>query len=307
MHVPPTQGMTRSVVALATILAACSGEPTRPDWDGVGVLGEYIVYNGAQREYSLYVPESYSVSDPAPLVIMFHGAGGTGADFQAWSGMDAAARAGGFVVAYPNGKGSYCPDDTSQECPPFGWDSTQVGLVRELIAHLRHELAIDPGRVFAAGFSNGAVFTYDLVCEAADAFAAVAAVAALLLPETAAACAPSRPIAILLMNGTEDQAFPWDGGIYLSAASTTSFWVTVDGCATKSLPDSLPDSADDGTRVWTVSYRGCDDGVEVLQYGIEGGGHTWPGVAGFPDRLGLTSFDISASEEIVGFFRTAGR
>ncbi len=69
----------------------------------------------------------------------------------------------------------------------------------------------------------------------------------------------------------------------------------------------LPDTEDDSTRVWTETYGNCDGSAEVRLYGIEGGGHTWPGVAGFPPRLGLTSHDISASAEIVEFMAQHGR
>lgn len=297
---------------LLAITAACGNElPTHPDWEGVGVLGEYIIHNGTKRAYSINVPSSYRVSEPTPLLIMFHGAFDTGSGFQRWSGLDSVAEAAGFITAYPNGKGSYCIDDVPPEefedCPPFGWQSEEIEFTRELIAHLKHELTIDSRRIFAAGFSNGAVFTYELGCEMVGDFAAVAVISALLYPQTAVRCNPSRPIPILLMNGTEDKAFPWEGGLYLSVSSTVSFWAALNGCTGEPTVEWLPDAEDDGTRVWTETYQDCDGSAEVLFYGIEGGGHTWPGVSGFPSRLGLTSHDISVNEEIVGFISQHSR
>ncbi len=102
-----SQLRSRSAVLLLAITAACGNElPTHPDWEGVGVLGEYIIHNGTKRAYSINVPSSYRVSEPTPLLIMFHGLGDTGSNFQRWSGLDSVAEAAGIITAYPNGKGS---------------------------------------------------------------------------------------------------------------------------------------------------------------------------------------------------------
>ncbi len=303
----------KSAVLLLAITAACGSElPTHPDWEGVGVLGEYIIHNGTKRAYVLNVPSSYRVSEPTPLLIMFHGLGDTGPNFQSWSGLDSVAETAGFITAYPNGTGFSCFDDLPpEECedtPPFRWQSGDIGFTRELIAHLKHELTIDSHRIFAAGFSNGALFTHELGCEMAGDLAAVAVISALLYPQTAVRCAPSRPIPILLMNGTEDVAFPWEGGgRYLSVSSTVSTWASINGCIGEPTVEWLPDAEDDGTRVWTETYQDCYGSAEVLFYGIEGGGHTWPGVSGCPPSLGLTSHDISVNEEIVGFMSQHSR
>jgi polyhydroxybutyrate depolymerase len=296
-----------SAALLLTIATACGGElPTHPEWDGTGVLGEYIIYNGTKRIYTLNVPSSYKDSKPAPLLIMFHGAGDTGPNFQRWNGLDSMAEAGGIITAYPNGNGAPCFDDVPpeecEESPPFQWQLEDLEFIRQLIAHLKHELTIDPNRIYGAGFSNGAVFAYQVGCELADEFAGVGAISGLMKPLTALDCNPSRPVRVLMVNGTEDAVFAWEGGPFLSASSTVSFWATINGCVGEPEVEWLPDTRDDGTRVWTESYRDCDSGAKVLFYGIEGGGHTWPGVSGFPSRFGLTSQDISVDEEIVKFF-----
>jgi poly(3-hydroxybutyrate) depolymerase len=45
------------------------------------VAGDYtqeIVVNGLKRSYLVYIPINYNNKKPIPVVIMFHGAGGTG-------------------------------------------------------------------------------------------------------------------------------------------------------------------------------------------------------------------------------------
>ncbi|MBX6749427.1 MAG: polyhydroxybutyrate depolymerase, partial [Micromonosporaceae bacterium] len=62
-----------------------------------------IESGGQQRSYALYVPAS--VPDPAPLVLMLHGALGSADHSEEYYGWDAAAERYGFVVAYAEGLG----------------------------------------------------------------------------------------------------------------------------------------------------------------------------------------------------------
>jgi polyhydroxybutyrate depolymerase len=299
---------TTYVLLMLVVITACGSDlPTFLDWEGTGVLGEYVVHNGVKRAYALNIPTSYDSSEALPLLIMFHGGGDTGPNFQRWSGLDSVAGAAGFVTAYPNASGLSCPDDVPVlECddsPPFLWDSGDLQYLPELIAHLRHELYIDSTRIYGAGFSNGSIFAHTVGCELAHEMTALAAISGTMDPQTAFSCSPSLTVPILLLHGTEDPSFPWGGeGIYLSVSSTVSGWADINGCLDEPTENWLPDSVDDGTRVWTETYTGCDENSEVLFYGVEGGGHTWPGVSGFPPNFGLTSLDISVNEELIAFF-----
>ncbi len=238
---------------------------------------------------------------------MFHGAGDTGPGFQAWTGLDAAADEAGFISVWPNGTPTRsCFDDIPpEECvpePPYFWLPEDIGYVRELIAHLEDGLVVDSRRIFAAGMSMGSLFTHQLACGLSDRLAAVAPVASTVRPADAFACNPSSPLPIVMTLGTEDGQFPWDGsGGHLSKSEMVALWTELDGCTGDPVIEWLPDVADDGTRVWTESYRNCNRGAEVVFYGIEGGGHTWPGAL-FPPPFGLTSQDISTSAEIIAFF-----
>jgi polyhydroxybutyrate depolymerase len=57
-------------------------------------------------------------------------------------------------------------------------------------------------------------------------------------------------------------------------------------------------------EVTLTSWAGCDDGIEMGFYAIDGGGHTWPGSpasAAIPS-LGVTNFDIDATALAWEFF-----
>lgn len=50
------------------------------------------------------------------------------------------------------------------------------------------------------------------------------------------------------------------------------------------------------------TYPGCRDGTAVELYVIDGGGHTWPGSPGAPEKLGPTTTSIDATALMWAFF-----
>lgn len=297
----------RSALFLLTIVTACAGETVTEPWDGVGVLGEYIVYEGFVRHYQLHLPQGYDPGRRAPLLIIHHGFGDTGTQFQEWTGLDAVAGEAGFITVWPDGTpAGGCIDDVPAEyCdpgPPFIWLPEDTGFTRELVAHLRDGLAVDSRRIYAAGFSMGGLFTYDIACQLDDIFAAVATVAALPRPVTAGSCNPSHLMSILITQGTEDATFDWEGeGGLLSMEENLAMWTDLNGCTGNPAVEWLPDIADEGTRAWTETYDNCDGSAEVRLLGIDGGGHIWPGLQ-FSPSAGLSNLDVSVNAEMTEFF-----
>lgn len=191
-----------------------------------------------------------------------------------------------------------------------------VGFLSHLINQLVKDLQLDPTRVYVTGVSNGALMAHRLACERPEVFRAIAPVIGAMPANIAPRCTPSRPVPVLMINGTEDTLAPWEGGEIrfgrtklgekLSVPQTVSLWVKLNGCPPTPTVTYEPDrDPRDGTRVRKESYSPCREGTEILLYAIEGGGHTWPG--GFqylPERLvGKTSRDIDAGEIIWQFFR----
>lgn len=297
---------------LLAVVAACGSETATEPWDGVGVLGEYIEYEGWVRRYALNLPQDYDESRPAPLLILYHGAGDTGPGFQAWTGLDAVAGDAGFITVWPNGTpfGECIDQDPGEVCdpgPPYRWVPEDTGFTGALIAHLRDGLAIDQNRIYAAGMSNGGLFTYEVACNMADKFAAVAPVAALPRPVVSWTCDPSRTMPFMITHGTDDYNFDWYGADgLLSMEENLALWTGLNGCTGDPTVEWLPDIADEGTRAWTETYSRCDGGSEVRLIGIEGGGHTWPGVQ-FPPQFGLSNLDISTNVELIAFFSRHSR
>ena len=141
--------------------------------------------DGVQREALVFVPSHGSPQDKHPLVIAFHGHGGDMRQFA----KDAALETHWpeAIVVYPQGL------PTATKADPrglqAGWQHTagderdrDLKFVDAMLGTLHSEYRVDEARVFATGFSNGAMFSLLLWTQRSDGFAGFAIVAGALDP-----------------------------------------------------------------------------------------------------------------------------
>ena len=295
---------------------------------GCGAIGGYgrslrhdtLTVSGQERTYSLYVPPNLPQDASAPLVFILHGGGGTGKGM-VWltrGGFNLLADKNGFIVVYPDGMKRHWNDGRT-DAGYFAHREKidDVAFVSALIGKLAKEWNIDPKRVYAAGISNGAMMSFRLACELSGSVAAVAAIAGSVPKDIASTCSPSRPVPVLIMNGTHDLLVPWSGGYILpnwgkkfgevvSVSDTVKLWVAKNGCSPRPAQSQAPDADPaDGTTVRKEAYGSCREQSEVVLYTVENGGHAWPGGRQYlPERfIGKTSRDIDACEIIWEFFK----
>jgi polyhydroxybutyrate depolymerase len=274
---------------------------------------ETLQSGGHERAYHVHLPPDAKTGRPRPLVLVFHGGGGTGLGAARLYGFNQLADARGFLVAYPDGIGRRWNDGRS----PTGerWLSAppqdDVGFVSALIDHLRAEFPIDPRRMYATGMSNGGILSHRLGCELSGKIAAIAPVAGTIAMAEAPRCTPGAPVSVIEWHGTEDRYVPYGGGDILgrpragrvlSLDATAALWATLDGCPREAQRSNLaPADPADATRVRRSAYGPCRSGSDVAVYTIEGGGHTWPGTAPIA-ILGPTTRQINATQVTWEFF-----
>lgn len=275
-----------------------------------GTTASEIQVGSDSRTFRIHVPPAYDPEAPLPVLLMFHGGGGSGRQLQeASADMDSIADREGFVTVYPDGTGTLRTWNGGGCC---GAAVTQniddVGFVRALLDHVETSLCVDRNRVFASGMSNGAILSHRLACELADRFAAIAPVAG---TDLTSECSPTRPVAVMHTHGTADGHVPWTGGegcgptmgvTFTSVPETVERWRTRNGCsATKNA--TLVEG--DGR---CETYEECAAGADVTLCAISEGGHNWPGgqpPAGRVDcpENGGQSSTFRASEVIWSFLR----
>jgi polyhydroxybutyrate depolymerase len=266
---------TRFALPLTVLLASCLGS-TDPERIAVDQRG--VTVGGAQRSY-LLLTEGLAVGQTRPLLLMYHGSGGSAQEFMNGSGIAARARAAGMLVA------------SLDAIPGYGgrWATNPVDLpVADDVAFTRAVVndiegagfSVDRTRVFAVGFSRGGDFVFQLACRAPDLVRGVASVAATMLYTSKEWCdvadfSAKRPgIAVVL--GSADPLMPWNGGLAnrMGAMETTNYWAARYGCASGG-PAEIPELSG-SPAISRFQYEGCGP-TDLRLYRVAPFGHAWPG------------------------------
>ncbi|MDP3795339.1 MAG: PHB depolymerase family esterase [bacterium] len=305
------KGVLRTALGRRPLPTVSQGIPDKPgDWR------QSLIVDGRTRTYLLRIPQGYSTQQRYPLVAVFHGGGGSGEKIAAQTGFAAKADQEGFIAVFPDGV-RHNWNDGRDTTDAYKQGVDDIAFVRALIARLSGEFPVDPKRIYAAGVSNGGIFSHRLACEMADVFAAVGPVVGPIATKLAPRCNPSGPVALVGIQGVADPGIPinggeqggfgglGDGGVVESAAATMQFWAQKNGCAREPRVTDIPPRVNDGTRVTHYAYEACRGNGTVHYYVVEGMGHGWPPKRPQAPRLaGPTSQNISATDVIWEFFKS---
>lgn len=232
----------------------------------------------------LHVPAK-AVGRPVPLIVAFHGSGGSGRFMRSYSGLVRIADREGFAVAFPTAPRAERVWRLRPAAEPGGDD---VPAVATLLDRIAARACVDRSRISAVGISNGGGFTARLACELSDRLAGVAVIAggfAFLPP-----CRPSRRVSVLEIHGTADRVVPYAGDpekgegrgavrLWLAA------WARRDGCRHGPVRRAT-------RAVVRLTWRGCRDGTRLVHIAVVGGQHAWPGAT--PPDPGPSPVDAGA-------------
>ncbi|HEV2583514.1 MAG TPA: PHB depolymerase family esterase [Ktedonobacteraceae bacterium] len=271
--------------------------------------GGSIQVGGLTRTYLVHLPPGQNA--PMPLVLVFHGGGGSSRGMNAVTRFNSLADAQGFIVVYPDGYDkSWADGRGTTAADRFGVND--VAFVSALIDQLAHTLSINARRIYAAGISNGGFFTLRLGCQLATKIAAIAVVAATMPANLAPTCHPARPVPAQFYHGSADPLVPAAGGSMtvgaggdiLSINDSVALWARLNGCQSAPATTMLPQSINDGTQVQRAAYAGCQQGADVVFFNIIDGGHTWPGGLQYlpVSVIGRTTRNLNATNVMWAFF-----
>ena len=323
---PPGIGIKLAVFLLTAILldgvtaVFAQAASTMPTKMRPGDHTLVLTHHGLKRHYVVHVPPGYDGKTTVPVVIMFHGGGGKARGAMQEAGWSAKADKENFLVVYPEG----VPRDPSRRgsflANPQSWnDGSQraivaaslkniddVGFVNAMLDDLATKFRIDPQRLYATGFSNGASMTFRVGRELSARLAAIAPVAGSDWLEQPA---PTQSLSLLYLTGTADPLNPLEGGeITLGGKPAGNKppmrefidkWVKMLGCV------SEPKTIYERDGVKGLAYITCRDQAEVVFYTVAGMGHFWPGgMSHLPEHVIGKSFNkISATDVIWEFFQ----
>lgn len=259
-----------------------------------------IQHDGLQREYILYVPESYSPNKAAPLVFNFHGYTSNAFEQMFYGDFRPIADTAGFLVVHPLGT----VDIAGNNHWNVGWGLStvdDVGFTSALIDSLSAQYNINQDRIYSTGMSNGGFMSYYLACELSERIAAIASVTGSMNVNQLTTCNPDHPMPVMEIHGTADPTVAYEGNfLFAPIPSVINFWVDFNHAASPAEITSLPDvDTNDGCTAEHQLYLNGTNGSSIEHYKIIGGVHAWPGSA-FGGAG--TNQDMNASKEIWRFF-----
>lgn len=275
---------------LILMLAGCGGHPNAES--AVDVHSSKLVQLGT-RSYILAFPANYphgtQPEHPYKLLLAFHGSGGSAAGMQKLSGFEKASNE--YIVAYLQSE----QVEWNEGCDcniAHRLEADDLGFVEQVIQHVSQNYRIAAGEVYAAGFSQGALFAENVACNLSQQVKAVAVVAAPMSVQLAQKCLPTQPVSIMMVIGKSDSVLPYIGKVHenfglISAPSAIQLFARLN----QSLAEPVRKTLFNGL----VELQAYTNGKQKAElYSIADGGHQW--------QFAGNGSTFNTTQEIIRFF-----
>lgn len=259
---------------------------------------------GGDRPVKISAPPGADPKVPRPLVVVLHAMGATGYLQSIYFRLDKLVAQKDFLLLAPDGmrnaSGTRFWAAADGCCTSGGKVVDDVTYLTGLVEEVAKVWAVDRKRIFLAGHSNGGAMEYRLACEPNQPFAAAFMLAPAFFAEHIT-CAPTRPISIRHVHGSDDGTVKYNGGAlsllgptlnYLPAPAAVAAFARLNGCGATvdtSAPPLDLDLDAPGAESIIARYKGCNEGVTTELVTMQGGRH-FPGNLSTDIGLGIWSW-----------------
>lgn len=265
------------------------------------VIADTIWHANGFRNFDIHLPPVWAPGEKLPLVFNLHYLGGDARDQDTLTDFNTIADTAGFILCHPWGQGTNWNAGFNV---PYSIGADDVGFISALIDTINALYNIDLGRVYAVGMGQGGFMAQRLACELDDRMAAVASVGGALSDSSMYFCSNTRPVPIMLVNGTADSVinyFNGSPGFWQPIDSLVDFWINRNQCTVPATFTALPDLVSEGSTINAYQYT-CGPQSELLLYQVNNGGFAWPGATDSLPNSGIINQDINCSDEVWKFF-----
>ena len=256
---------------LILLLSSCNKE--KPDAAYSNSNFYTLIHDEIERGYYLFIPDSYNNDTKLPLLLNFHGFGGTAYSYIDKVDLRSLANSENFILVYAQGTslGPLPHWNAGLDTPNNKSNADDFGFVDKLITNLSNNYNIDSERIYASGYSNGAMFSYALACYS-DKIKGIASIAGTMLNETYNECNPSHPISMINIHGSDDDTIPYNGsrGGFTPIQDVVDYWVNFNKT---SINPEYYEFNDNQNIIEEYTYNQGKSNTSVKHIKIIGGGH----------------------------------
>ena len=280
-----------------------------------------MMWDGVQREYLEYVPESYDPTTPTPVIFGFHGVGKTMNYFFEVSKFYRIADEYGWILIFPQALEYSIPLGLTSVNMGTTWSAKvsgtllgyhvvlneevdDPGWILALIDNLASTYNIDEDNVFCTGVSMGGFMSNRMAIEHGDRIRAIASVNGTIGNELVNTT-PVRHISVMHIHGTADDTISYANAEFpipyintrislgLGAEATVDYWNTFNQCSSTPVHTDYPDLMNDGKTYEQFLYEDGIDGTKTAFIKTTNGHHEW---------YSTPANDIDYATEIYNFF-----
>jgi len=227
------------------------------------VVNDSILIDGHYRTFHFNMPKQNN--NDASLIFVLHGSGGNGLkSMKGASKLLDIANKENLLILFPDG---YLKN--WNECRKNAPAAANVENIDEntffnkMIDYCATKYLINRQKVFAIGTSGGGHMVYKLAMTMPEKFKAITAIVANLPEANNMDCIEKKmPIAVMIINGTNDATNPYNGGIsaknkglVVSTDDTFHYWATINGYQGSPSMEELPDLEPDGKTIEKYTFK----------------------------------------------------
>jgi poly(3-hydroxybutyrate) depolymerase len=166
------------------------------------VIEHVSSFEGIERLYNVYLPESWRPGQKIPLVVAFHPFKNPLKLYMATSKLQPHAENNNMIIAYPAAATGIWNNGHLPEEKPYD----DIGFVKKMLEEINGEYGYDETRVYSVGYSSGAFMSYRVAAELQDIFAASAVIGGSLSVPVSPEI--TRPKPIIQFHGLLDFVVP---------------------------------------------------------------------------------------------------
>ena len=274
-----------SLLAMSWLISGCNGTAETSSPTAATVVTTNLEKRRIQdRNYYVAKPENgFDKNKAYKLLLAFHGSGMDAASMQAISELESYSN--NYLIVYPQSK----VEEWNEGCDcnkPHRLGIDDLGFVEQVVADMQQRYNILEGQIYAVGFSQGGLFTQNLMCNSQIKFKALASVASPMSKPLSQSCQIENNTNYLLVQGTNDSVLPYHGIPYGNFALTGSE-KAIEIIARQNNIET-PVASDEANNIVRYTYKN-DHHINQL-VSVTRGRHTWS----------FKAFNTSA--EVIQFF-----